>query len=76
MRSICKRVGRFVYSEKQSECRAQTIFPRKLSVIANNSIVSAAYYTSVYLNTERELERGFELGFKPGLRMRASFAYY
>ena len=32
--------------------------------------------TWVYLNTERKLEHGFELGFEPGLRTRASFAYY
>ena len=30
------------------------------------------YSRWVPLNTERELERGFELGFKPGLRTRAS----
>ena len=29
---VCKRVGRFVYSEKKSECRTQAIFPRKEEV--------------------------------------------
>ena len=29
---VCKRVGRFVYSEKESECRTQAIFARELSV--------------------------------------------
>ena len=28
------------------------------------------------LDAERELEHGLELGFEPGLRTQASFAYY
>ena len=43
MKKVCKRVGRFVYSEKQGEGRTQAIFPRELSVIARNSAVSVAY---------------------------------
>ena len=32
MKKVCKRVGRFVYSEKESECRTQAILARELSV--------------------------------------------
>ena len=32
MKKVCKRVGRLVYSEKESECRTQAIFARELSV--------------------------------------------
>ena len=41
--------------------------------MAQNSLsVSVALYLSIPINTERELENGFELGFEPGLRTRAS----
>ena len=43
MKKVCKRVGRFVYSEKQGEGTTQAIFPRELSAIAPNSAVSVAY---------------------------------
>ena len=32
MKKVCKRVGRFVYSEKESERKSQAIFARELSV--------------------------------------------
>ena len=77
MKKVWKRVGRFVYSEKESECRTQAIFARELS---DHYRVEFNCFRGINLsipmpNTERKLEHGFELGFKPGLRTRASFAY-
>ena len=77
MRNVCKRVGRFVYSEKERMQNAGNIFKRAFSCRTkfNCFRVDSVAYTQVYLNTERELEHGFELGFEPGLQTWTSFAY-
>ena len=77
MKNVCKRVGRFVYSEKESECRTQAIFARELSVHYRaefNCFRGINLSIPKYQAKSRAWLRA--IGFEPGLRTRASFSYY
>ena len=72
MRKVFRRVGRFVDSEKQPTQNAGNIFKRAFSYRTKFNCFRGIY---LGIPMERELEHGFELGFKPGLQTSTSFAY-
>ena len=76
MKKVCKRLlaDSSILKSKANVKRKQ-YFPESFQ-LSRRIQLFPWINLSIYLNTERKLKHGFELGFEPGLRTRASFAYY